>query len=593
MKLKVYSGVSLHSECALVDTPAGVVSFYMEQPSTADRPAGGAAGGGAAALQLRRPAVAVAAGSCVFVYKNMKPYYKCSLPAPADVSQSELQLWKKAESGAISPDDLYSAVKVLSEQLGVSNLTNRSLCYLQCSSEGDRQQFVKIHAATPLRHKTVITYITTVYKCQADANAVSCLVIATEHGQVHILDPQAFTILVTVKFAGVPSIVSVTGLFDVEYRMVVACRNGKLFSAKRGVEIGRATAQLPAHIVSMERFDKSLVVACSDQCLYAFTNHGRRLWSLQLSADILCTATLSLSSRAEQLIVVSLASCQLLVFRDRQLVDRIQLDSQPASAVICGRFGREDHVLLYVTKGGGLFGKILRRSAVFNTPLSESDAAATKSGALDATDDENGAQANQLAIPKRSQLFIDQIQHERQNCTALHRSMQYSMCLMRLTTARHYVEALKLSTPSETSPAQPIRFSAQLFGLGPMFRVRVELENLSSSLHLAHDLYILIHADADIYRLEKPLINVPVVVPGVQYVFCSLMEQLNERDHQRFSTPFTNNNSSSANAENPAVESGGVDDGGDVGASVLLMRSCECVPLASVDLVLPSTNIDS
>lgn len=49
--------------------------------------------------------------------------------------------------------------------------------------------------------QTVITCIGTLKKNMADEDAVSCLVIGTESGDVYILDPEAFTILYKVSTA--------------------------------------------------------------------------------------------------------------------------------------------------------------------------------------------------------------------------------------------------------------------------------------------------------------------------------------------------------------------------------------------------------
>lgn len=50
--------------------------------------------------------------------------------------------------------------------------------------------------------QTVITCIGTLKKNMADEDAVSCLVIGTENGDVYVLDPEAFTILYKVSFKG-------------------------------------------------------------------------------------------------------------------------------------------------------------------------------------------------------------------------------------------------------------------------------------------------------------------------------------------------------------------------------------------------------
>ncbi|XP_028419373.1 Bardet-Biedl syndrome 1 protein-like isoform X2 [Perca flavescens] len=60
MKLKVYRGTALMSESALLDLSSGLAAFFMD---------------------LHEPRVpAVASGPCIYVYKNLRPYFKFTLP---------------------------------------------------------------------------------------------------------------------------------------------------------------------------------------------------------------------------------------------------------------------------------------------------------------------------------------------------------------------------------------------------------------------------------------------------------------------------------------------------------------------------------
>lgn len=70
MKLKVYRGTALSSESALLDLPTGLVSFFMDLH------------------EPHIPAVAVASGPCVYIYKNLRPYFKFTLPG-LDVNSLE------------------------------------------------------------------------------------------------------------------------------------------------------------------------------------------------------------------------------------------------------------------------------------------------------------------------------------------------------------------------------------------------------------------------------------------------------------------------------------------------------------------------
>ncbi|PIK35715.1 putative Bardet-Biedl syndrome 1 protein, partial [Apostichopus japonicus] len=76
MKLKVYKGTSLVNENTIIDLPTGVATFYMD------------------IIEPRVPAVAVASGPYLYVYKNLRPYFKFTLP-PLEVNPVEQDLWNQ------------------------------------------------------------------------------------------------------------------------------------------------------------------------------------------------------------------------------------------------------------------------------------------------------------------------------------------------------------------------------------------------------------------------------------------------------------------------------------------------------------------
>ena len=66
--------------------------------------------------------------------------------------------------------------------------------------------------------QTVVTCIATLKKSHAEDSAVSCLVLGTEASTIYILDPEAFTIMDSMGLPSQPAHISVTGLYDVDFR---------------------------------------------------------------------------------------------------------------------------------------------------------------------------------------------------------------------------------------------------------------------------------------------------------------------------------------------------------------------------------------
>ena len=52
--------------------------------------------------------------------------------------------------------------------------------------------------------QTVITCLATLKKSMSEDDAISCLILGTESSQVYVLDPEAFTVLTTVRSSVLP-----------------------------------------------------------------------------------------------------------------------------------------------------------------------------------------------------------------------------------------------------------------------------------------------------------------------------------------------------------------------------------------------------
>ena len=77
MKLRVYKGTQLITENTLIDLPTGVVTFHMDS------------------THPPIPAIAVASASHIYIYKNLRPYFKFTLPT-LDILPAEKEIWSQA-----------------------------------------------------------------------------------------------------------------------------------------------------------------------------------------------------------------------------------------------------------------------------------------------------------------------------------------------------------------------------------------------------------------------------------------------------------------------------------------------------------------
>ncbi|XP_054880863.1 Bardet-Biedl syndrome 1 protein [Poeciliopsis prolifica] len=481
MKLKVYRGTALISENSLLDLPAGLVAFFMDLH------------------EPRIPAVAVASGPCIYVYKNLRPYFKFTLPS-LDINPLEQDVWQQVREGQIDPVMLKEMLESIRKKADIP-LSVRSIRFLSLESD-EVDEFVQLYKQQPIRRQTVITCIGTLKKSTADEDGISCLVIGTENSDVFVLDPEAFTILCKMSLPAVPTMMDVTGQFDVEFRITVACRNGSIYILRRESEKPKYCIELSSHPVGLVRVGKNMVVGCTDESLQGFTQKGKKLWKIILPAPVTTMAAMDLPTRGLQAVLVGLANCQVQLYRDKNLLSTIKTPDIVTS--ICfGRYGREDGTLIMTTKGGGLMVKILKRTAVFDD--------------MDSTPGPPLAQSIRLNVPKKTKLYVDQTLRERENGLAMHRTFHMDLSRTKLAAARAYVKALESSlTPMSSSLSEPLKMNAVVQGLGPSFKLTLNVQNTASCRPIMN-LAINFLYDDNLYRIRNPYMKIPLLVPGLIY----------------------------------------------------------------------------
>ncbi|XP_034632658.1 Bardet-Biedl syndrome 1 protein isoform X2 [Trachemys scripta elegans] len=168
MRLKVYRGTGLVSESTLLDLPSAIVTFLMDQN------------------EPRTPAVAVTSGPFVYVYKNLRPYFKFTLP-PLDANPLELDVWEQAKEDMIDPLTLKEMLEGIRDKAEIP-LSVRSLRFL-AQDVPEMENFVNLHKGQPIKRQMTLP--------------------------------------------SVPAFLDVMGQFDVEYRVTVACRDGSIYILRR------------------------------------------------------------------------------------------------------------------------------------------------------------------------------------------------------------------------------------------------------------------------------------------------------------------------------------------------------------------------
>ena len=384
-----------------------------------------------------------------------------------------------------------------------ARLSSRSLDMLALDDGAEIAAFYNSVKDAPLRQLSVVTCMETINKDMDEKDSVSSLVIGTEACDVLILDPPGSKILTRATLRSVPVSIAVIGMYEVEYRVIVSCRDGSIYQIKNGQVTGKRI-ELEAQPVGIVGLKKSIVVACTDKCVHSFNFKGKKNFSIHMPAAITNIQSVSVKQqRVVECYAVALENLKVRLYCEKNLAATFDVDS-PVTALRFGSFGREDHTLLCATKQGSLHIKMLRRDA----DITEN----SKGGAPPEQD-------IPLNVPKKTKLYVEQTQREREHAIDMHRVFQRDLCKLRLTAARSYVKIIGASRQGGSavvaSSNTAVRVNAQVLGFGPRFRLVLDIQNTGNKTML--QMPLVIQFDPLIYEVRKALAVIPLLVPGLLY----------------------------------------------------------------------------
>ncbi|MCP9261233.1 Bardet-Biedl syndrome 1 protein [Dirofilaria immitis] len=475
IRLKVFRGLQLIGENVLSDLPSALVSFNNEN------------------IQSSLSSLAVACGSSILIYKNLKPFYKFTPPS-LEINEDEAEAWRHVEAGHINAAQLHAVLVKLLHKHGSMELTTRSQVFLS-SKEKDRESILQQCLNSKLVHQSTITCITTMKRSSAELAAIDCIICATEYGYVYCIDTQAFTILTKCKIPGIPVFLYAAGLYDVDYRIFVSTRDSEIFSIKRDMKsVSDPIITMTHDIIGMIRVGKQLVVACTDETISFFAANGKRQNKLKLNETIKVS------------ILSPMNLNNMLPYCRSTKID------QPISWIKYGHFGREEGALIIGTAYNGLIVKLFRRTGKLEKKLPEV-------GAMQ-------AQLRKLTIPRRTQIYVDQTVREREQAQMMHQVFQRDLFMLRLSVTKAFANLTQSSLNSiSTEKNEAVEISVDINGFGPIFRMIIKLQT-SSHPPLQH-LYLLLHYNQELYEFEDSMIPVPALVSGMTYIFHTIVRCLN------------------------------------------------------------------
>ncbi|XP_025409187.1 Bardet-Biedl syndrome 1 protein isoform X2 [Sipha flava] len=479
-QIKIFKGLKQTHIIHLNEKPSAIVTVYTDNSDQ------------------HIPCIAVVIKNEIYFYRNCKPYHKYSIHSTTLKDTEECKLWQETE-GAF---DLLKHLQVLSSTIGFVNLSTTSqqmLCLNECYIE---EYFLK-HKKNKLMKQHTITCVTELKRNLADVHGVSCLVIATTD-KISILDTESFKILPDkYELQGETAYMCAIGLYNVDYKILVATRTGRLYIFSKSSTSGYKVEVTHAIVAVILRIDK--FICCTiDGLLQCYTLKCVSLWNVKLPGDPTCMTNMYVKSMSLEFTIVScitsnvdgLTKGLILMFSGSTIVHKI-LMPDPVTCIMFGKFGQEENALIMISSKSKVDIKLLKRTATFDLCARPTLTAPTPGN---------------LSIPKRSNVFIEQTLREREHCNEMHVRTQQTWQTLQIIVLNERINSIKQKITN-----QFLHTSAQLLGLGPRFKIRFFLKNLSKEPLIGINVAFLYNAQY--HTIESPSCSMPIIVPDKE-IYC-------------------------------------------------------------------------
>ncbi|KAG5492304.1 hypothetical protein GH5_01221 [Leishmania sp. Ghana 2012 LV757] len=489
-RIKVYAGTSLQRELPLFGVPSAITSFFMDNGDA-----------------FCKPVIAVSTGPYIFMYRGNKPLYRFMVP-PVPLDPKELAIWQELATDVVTVEKAVEGLESLLD--GGVQTSSRTMELLLMETLEERSDFIARMRSVPLIQMDVVCCLSSIPLNSLDEGGTSVLVVGTEAGLLYVLKSNAADVALKVVLPSPPVFLITAGCYNVDYRIIVSCRDGRVYSIKQG-HLHSAVIQPDAQPCAIARCDNLIAVATTANTLSYYNLKGKKQQSvfLQCSINSLSTITDAVTGEARGL-VVALGNGEIRVYVGTQL-HHVSLAYGTVTAMKFCRYGRADGALVLVLQNGSLVVELLHRGVNLSSRKTI----------------ETGPPPQQdvpIPIPQLSSVFAAQSSRERKYGAEIYQLFQYDLSQLRLTTAKAYLDMISngaapselgnVTQENEGAAESSLRLSAVVQGLGPVFKVKVQLQNVGEApLHAVRVVFCL--SDDDVYRMPQQIFLMPALLPSV------------------------------------------------------------------------------
>ena len=507
--LKIFKGTLLQDESKLSIVPAGIIAFYGEEPSSKNI----------------IPLLAVAGGNTIFIYKNLKGFIKYPLPDLIPNSE-EMFFYQQLNNGEIDAKTCLTKLQMLADRLleiKINDDENEEENEKE-NEENDKNKKMKENSNLPLSQMTLhllilkqqeeqikfleenknmktllrnyITCITYIHKDNtSDINANSYLVIGTENCTIYIIEYTNKKPLCQIRLPEVPFLIVCQGGYKSDHTILVGDRGCTIYVIKKDSIVNKFI--MPQPLVGLVIAPKNFYVGTMSNNYISYNFNGDKVFSIIQPAIISCMEFYYRKSEDLPIVIIALKNKEVRFYNDKNLLIVMKVNDN-IFGMKYGKYATTDDCLVLFTYSGSLIVKTFGKENRFSKLKYE----------------EEKKEEGKIVIPKRTPLFLDLAEREKENSFNMQNTFQNDLLRIRYKAMDSYVKMLKIgNAPQNYSSSSTMKIAASLEGLGPNFKLNLILDNSGNEPII--NAVLTLDFNRKVYYFDKENIQLGIIMPRI------------------------------------------------------------------------------
>jgi len=212
--------------------------------------------------------------------------------------------------------------------------------------------------------------------------------------------------------------------------------------------------------------------------------------------------------------IITLANYDLLCFKKQKLIYKCKTNDKVFGIKI-GGFGNISNCIIMLGYSGALMIK------KFNNETSLSNKKYIEQTSNDAANQGN------LNVPKKTQLYLNLMEREKENFTEMQNVFQNDLLRIRYKAMDTYVKMLKIgNAPQNYSSTTTMKISASLEGLGPNFKLNLIMDNIGNEP--LYNCLLTLDYNRNIYIFDKENIQLSLIMPNIPIKYSLNFKNISE-----------------------------------------------------------------